>query len=67
MKANLDVVYLSKQYDKMHFSTWQTNSFCAIILILFLKIVATQIVSQEVPKPWYENLPAVAMDYKVII
>ncbi|KAM7357132.1 p24 family member logjam [Cochliomyia hominivorax] len=51
----------------MHFSTWQTKSLSLIVLLIFFKILAAQIVSQEVPKPWYENLPAVAMDYKVHI
>ncbi|XP_061398953.1 transmembrane emp24 domain-containing protein 6 [Musca vetustissima] len=51
----------------MHSSTtWQIGAF-STIFVLLLNVASTQIVSQEVPKPWYENLPAVAMDYKVHI
>uniref|UniRef100_A0A1A9VHB6 GOLD domain-containing protein n=3 Tax=Glossina TaxID=44049 RepID=A0A1A9VHB6_GLOAU len=49
------------------FLTWQTNFLGAFILIIFLNNAKTQVVSNEVTKPWYENLPAVAMDYKVHI
>ncbi|XP_075161639.1 p24 family member logjam [Haematobia irritans] len=52
----------------MHSSTtWHKILLFSIVFIVLAHIVSNQIVSQEVPKPWYENLPAVAMDYKVHI
>lgn len=50
----------------MYYSTWQVNSF-SILFLICLKIVTKQVVAQDVLKPWYENLPGVAMDYKVIV
>lgn len=49
-------------------STWQRerlNLFVPIALICCIQLI--QICSaQEAQQPWYENLPAVAMDYKVM-
>lgn len=49
-------------------STWQRerlNLFIPIALICCIQLI--QICSaQEAQQPWYENLPAVAMDYKVM-
>lgn len=48
--------------------TWHNKSlFFAFCLIFALSYTPDEIYAQEAPKPWYENLPAVAMDYKVHI
>ncbi|XP_067645704.1 transmembrane emp24 domain-containing protein 5 [Eurosta solidaginis] len=48
--------------------TWTTFLISAFLLICFLTFTASNNgETQEIYKPWYENLPAVAMDYKVHI
>jgi len=39
----------------------------AFFLLFFISLTTNEINAQEIHKPWYENLPAVAMDYKVHI
>lgn len=53
----------------MSFLTWHTSLLLsAFILICFLTFTKpNEETTQEIHKPWYENLPAVAMDYKVHI
>lgn len=50
--------------------TWQRLRFNLLILVIAL-IASCQLIAftsaQEAQQPWYENLPAVAMDYKVNI
>lgn len=57
------------QNKKMSFLTWHTSLLLsAFILICFLTFTKpNEETTQEIHKPWYENLPAVAMDYKVHI
>lgn len=43
--------------------TWHTFLLVANFLIISVFYVKTD--AQEAHRPWYENLPAVAMDYKV--
>lgn len=53
----------------MSFLTWHTSLLLsAFILICCLTFTTSNDeTTQEIHKPWYENLPAVAMDYKVHI
>lgn len=49
-------------------STWQRerlNLFVPIALICCVLLIE-KCSAQEAQQPWYENLPAVAMDYKVM-
>ena len=48
--------------------TWHTKSLISAFSVIFLLAYLTnEINAQDIAKPWYENLPAVAMDYKVHI
>lgn len=45
--------------------TWHVLCSCLVFIILCNLIDNAE--SQETTRPWYETLPAVAMDYKVHI
>lgn len=46
-------------------STWHV--YGSIFVFLFLCLVCQNVNTQTDNRPWYETLPAVAMDYKVHI
>lgn len=48
-------------------STWHYFYFPLLIALIFLCFSCDNVKSQIETKPWYETLPAVAMDYKVHI
>lgn len=46
-------------------STWHV--YGSIFVYLFICFVCQNVITQTESRPWYESLPAVAMDYKVHI
>lgn len=44
-----------------------TSLICILILLSIINADEQQTVAEETTVPWYESLPAVAMDYKVHI
>lgn len=46
-------------------STWHV--YGSIFVYLFMCFVCQNVITQTDSRPWYESLPAVAMDYKVHI
>lgn len=46
-------------------STWHV--YGSILVYLFMCFVCQNVITQTESRPWYESLPAVAMDYKVHI
>ncbi|XP_055911278.1 transmembrane emp24 domain-containing protein B [Eupeodes corollae] len=48
----------------MKFLTWHVSLVILATFCLFSNL-SIKTAAQEIHKPWYENLPAVAMDYKV--
>lgn len=49
----------------MAHSTWHV--YGSIFVYLFMCFVCQNVITQTDSRPWYESLPAVAMDYKVHI
>lgn len=49
----------------MAHSTWHV--YGSIFVYLFMCFVCQNVITQSDTRPWYESLPAVAMDYKVHI
>lgn len=65
-RVNLAYGRTAMEQNKMSL-TWHTTLLWTAALIFLFSLLINEISAQDPIKPWYENLPAVAMDYKVHI
>ena len=50
----------------MAFCTWHVSIFLSLSVLIIICLI-NNVNCQDAARPWYETLPAVAMDYKVHI